>query len=196
MQLRALRGAEISAHLDDLARLRIRVFRDFPYLYDGEPGYEREYLSTYAASARSLFVLALDGAQVVGAATGVPLADEPEPLQQAFALQGFDPARVFYFGESVLLPAYRGRGIGVRFFEAREAHAARLGGMTHCAFCAVQRDPAHPRRPADYQPLDEFWRRRGYRPQPGLATSFVWKDLDEPEASPKPMAFWLKALPA
>ena len=47
-------GAAIAPHVPDLARLRIEVFREFPYLYDGAEDYERKYLQTYINSPRSL----------------------------------------------------------------------------------------------------------------------------------------------
>ncbi|MCY1520635.1 hypothetical protein D9M68_554170 [compost metagenome] len=194
MDIRLLRGAEIAPHIDDLARLRIAVFREFPYLYDGTAEYEAEYLDTYARSADSLCVLVLDGGRMVGASTGLPLADETEEFRRPFADAGWDVRRIFYFGESVLLPAYRGLGLGVRFFEEREAHALRLKRFQRCAFCAVVRPPDHPRRPADYQPLNEFWARRGYFHHPELHTEYLWRDLDETEESAKPMSFWLKEI--
>ncbi|MFV3405635.1 GNAT family acetyltransferase [Pseudomonas sp. NY15463] len=195
MQIRLLHGAAIAPYIDDLARLRLTVFREFPYLYDGDEAYEAEYLSTYARSGRSLVVLALDGEQVVGASTCLPLADESPEFQQPFLAQGRDPATVYYFGESVLLPAYRGRGLGVRFFIERESYAHKLAEFDYCAFCAVERPAGHPRRPEDYKPLHGFWRNRGFLHEPSLRTAYSWRDLDEPEQSPKIMSFWLKALP-
>ena len=194
MDIRLLRGAEIEPHIDDLARLRIQVFREFPYLYDGNLDYEAEYLTTYVRSADSLCVLVRDEGRVVGASTALPLADETEEFQQPFIAAGWNPARIFYCAESVVLPAWRGRGLGVRFFVEREVHARKLGGFDWCAFCAVQRPVDHPRRPADYQPLDAFWARRGYRHNPELHTYYHWRDLDEAEESAKPMSFWLKEL--
>src|SRR5690242_19351414 len=41
-------GAAIEGYLDVLAALRIRVFREYPYLYDGSLAYEQEYLASYA----------------------------------------------------------------------------------------------------------------------------------------------------
>ena len=35
-------GADVRRHLDAVAALRIAVFRDWPYLYDGDAAYERE----------------------------------------------------------------------------------------------------------------------------------------------------------
>ncbi len=139
-------------------------------------------------------MLVTDGARVVGASTALPLADETEACRRPFLEAGWDVERIFYYGESLLLPAYRGAGHGVRFFVEREAHARRLGRFDWCAFCAVQRPHDHPRRPVDYQPLDEFWNRRGYRHHPELHTEYRWRDLDEANESAKPMSFWLKRL--
>ncbi|EXJ15899.1 GNAT family N-acetyltransferase [Imhoffiella purpurea] len=187
-------GGAVAPHVPSLAELRIRVFREWPYLYDGDMEYEEGYLETYSRSAESLFVLVFDGGRIVGASTGLPMADETEDFKRPFLERGHDPERIFYFGESVLLPEYRGRGIGVRFFAEREDYARRLGRFGHTAFCGVQRPSDHPRRPPDYVPLDDFWTRRGYVKHPELSTTFTWKDLDETAQSPKPMTFWLKAL--
>ncbi|PAU60910.1 GNAT family N-acetyltransferase [Pseudomonas indica] len=196
MDIHLLHGSAIEPFITDLARLRIEVFREFPYLYDGTAEYEANYLSTYARSARSLFVLALDGGQVVGASTGLPMADETDEFKRPFLERGWDPQRIFYFGESVLLPAYRGSGLGVRFFVEREGYARRLGGFDWCAFCAVERPADHPHRPAGYQPLNTFWEKRGYRHHPELRTEYHWRDLGDAEESAKPMSFWLKELNA
>ena len=71
---RVLTGEALAAALEDVARLRIRVFRDFPYLYDGDADYERDYLRAYQ-SPGAVVVAAMDGDRVVGAATGAPMAD-------------------------------------------------------------------------------------------------------------------------
>jgi len=185
-------GVDLIPYIADLARLRIQVFRDFPYLYDGDLGYEKKYLQTYIDKPDSVIVLALDGEQVVGASTALPMRDETLELQKPFIEHGYDLDDVFYCSESVLDKNYRGMGIGVRFFEEREAHADALGGFKFITFCCVERPPDHPRRPADYVPLDAFWNKRGYFKHPELHTEYVWKDLDETEETPKPMTFWLK----
>lgn len=190
--IRPVTGPGIAPYVDALADLRIRVFRDFPYLYDGTRAYEERYIRTYAASPRSLFVLALDGDRVVGVSTGIPMADETPEFRAPFLAAGYDPADIFYFGESVLLPAYRGRGIGVRFFEARERHAQAAGPYRYTAFCAVDRPGDHPLRPAGYVPLDAFWTHRGYRKYPQFATTYRWKDIDQPAETDHPMTFWMK----
>ena len=185
-------GAALERHIPDLARLRIEVFRDFPYLYDGDFEYEKKYLQTYLDCPESVIVLAFDGEEVVGASTAMPMKNETAEIQKPFIENGYNLEEVFYCSESVLNKNYRGLGIGVRFFEEREAHAAELGGFKHITFCCVERPIEHPRRPADYVPLDAFWNKRGYVKHPELHTSYVWKDLDDTEETAKRMTFWLK----
>jgi GNAT superfamily N-acetyltransferase len=185
---------DLPAYVPDLARLRIRVFRDFPYLYDGTIEYEEKYLKTYTDCADSVIVLVLDGSDVVGATTGLPMDAETADFQRPFVEHGYDTSKIFYCAESVLLPEYRGRGIYPRFFQEREGHARALGRFDLVTFCCVQRPENHPLRPADYAPLDRIWTKFGYTKHPELETTYNWKDIDEAEESPKPMVFWLKSL--
>jgi len=192
-ELRRFSGTEILPYLDTLAALRMEVFREFPYLYAGDVEYERRYLQTYAESPGSVFILAFAGDDVIGAATGVPMADESREVIKPFREQGEDIDGIFYFGESVLRGNWRGHGIGVGFIAGREQFARERGFHT-TVFCAVDRPPDHPRRPEEYVPLDRFWEKRGYQRQPGLTTRFSWQDLDEGRESPKDMVFWMKRL--
>ncbi|HET6433901.1 GNAT family N-acetyltransferase [Dyella sp.] len=189
-------GAAVTPHLDDLARLRIAVFRDWPYLYAGDLDYERRYLAAYAQSSRSVFVLALDGDTVVGASSGLPLADDGEAFQAPFRERGMAVDTVFYFGESVLLRDYRGQGIGHRFFDEREAHARRLGGFACTAFCAVEREADDPRRPPGHRSNDAFWTGRGYRRQDDLCCTLSWTELDDTTECEHRLRFWLRPLDA
>lgn len=193
LSIARLTGDEMRARLDDLARLRIAVFRAWPYLYKGTMGHEREYLPRYAEARTGTLVVARDGERIVGASTALGLDEEGDTVRAPFEAAGMDHSRIFYFGESVLLPEYRGQGVGVRFFEEREA-AARAHGYSHAAFCSVMRPEDHPARPADYVPLDGFWARRGYVKRPDLVGTFHWKDIGDAGESAKPMVYWMKTL--
>jgi GNAT superfamily N-acetyltransferase len=194
LRLVPFHGPELASHLDALGRLRISVFREFPYLYDGTLEYERAYLRTYLNTPDSLVVLAIDSDAVVGATTCLPLRDEGPEFQEPFLKAGYDIGSICYFGESILLPQYRGRGVGKSFFALREAHARSLPGIRFATFCAVDRPEDHPLRPPGHRPLDSFWARQGYTKHPELQTTFVWKEIGESSESPKSLTFWLKAL--
>jgi len=192
-RIELLRGAQIATQLDALAALRIAVFREWPYLYEGTVDYEKKYLGTYLRSPRSLAILAWEDGQCIGASTVLPLADAEPQAQAPFLAAGLPVAPIDYFGESVILRPWRGIGLGVKFFELREAHA-REHGLSTCAFCAVERPSDHPARPADHVPNDAFWNRRGYRKEPALRTRFDWLDVGAAQSSAKPMSFWIREL--
>lgn len=185
---------EIASALEDLARLRIAVFRHWPYLYDGDLAYEARYLGQFAASGGAVIVAARTaGGEMVGAATAAPLRDHADEFATPFARAGLDVAEHFYLAESVLLPGYRGQGAGRKFFEMREA-AARAQGFERAVFASVIRPADHPARPHGYQPLDGFWRRLGYAPLDGLIAEFSWRDIGETRESVKPLQVWGRRL--
>ena len=194
LRIETFSGADLARMLPALARLRMRVFRDWPYLYDGDAASEEEYLMAFSAARTAGLVVALDGDAAVGCSSCLGLAEETAALRAPFEDRGIDPGRVFYFGESVLLPAYRGRGVGVGFFAAREAHARAVSDCDFAAFCAVMRPAAHPLKPAGAAPLDGFWRRRGFVPYPAMVCRMAWKQVDTVGEVENRLSFWMKSL--
>ena len=193
IRVERLTGDALARALPEVARLRIAVFRAFPYLYDGDAAYEERYLQVYRESEDAILVGAYDGARLVGAATGTPMEDHAGDFGAAFAGTGIALERIFYCAESVLLPEYRGQGVGHRFFDLREAQARALG-REFTAFCAVIRPGDHPARPEGYQPLDAFWRKRGYAPVEGAVARFGWKEIGAADECAHDLQFWMRAL--
>jgi GNAT superfamily N-acetyltransferase len=194
IEVEALTGEAIGPALSELARLRIRVFAEWPYLYEGDFAFEEAYLAGFAAAPGAVLVVARDGEAIVGASTASPMAAQSADIRGPVETAGFDPATTCYFGESVLMAGYRGRGLGHAFFDAREDHARSLG-LSAAMFAAVIRPEDHPARPENYRALDGFWRTRGYAPVEGLTCRLAWRDHGEAEESAKVLQFWRRALP-
>jgi hypothetical protein len=193
IDVRALRGPDLEAALDGVAQLRITVFRDWPYLYDGTLGYERQYLDSYRDNPGALLVGAFHQNQLIGASTSTPMEDHAPEFAAPFQALGIALDKILYGAESVLLRPYRGIGLGHRFIDLREAHARALD-RTHVAFCSVVRPKDHPSRPAAYRTNDAFWRGRGYDTLPGVLARFSWKDLGDAVETEKPLQFWMRKL--
>ncbi len=181
------------ALLGELARLRVEVFRAWPYLYAGSADYEARYLSDFLADESATMVVARHDGQAIGMATASRLAAQPDEIQQPLRAGQYNPALVHYFGESVLLPRYRGCGIGHRFFDERE-RAAREANATHACFCAVVREDDHPARPAAGRDLSSFWRSRGYVPAAGMEASIAWREVGASVEVLHRMQFWIRRL--
>jgi GNAT superfamily N-acetyltransferase len=186
-----LSGERLRPFLPQLAGLRIEVFAEWPYLYEGTLAYEDGYLTRFAESPDHVAICAFDGDSLVGAATAAPLRYQHSEFTSPFIQAGFLVDDIFYFGESVLRRSYRGRGLGHQFFDGREAHADALG-YTKTAFCAVIRPVDHPLRPTEYRPLDTFWRKRGYRPLAGIVAHFSWAEIGNKEETENALQFWGK----
>lgn len=186
-----VKGQEILPYIPDLAKLRIEIFKDYPYLYEGDLTYEMHYLQTYIHCHESVVAIVLDSNIMVGASTAIPLKFETAEVKKPFIDQSWNIDSIFYLGESVLKPAYRGKNIYRQFFHEREA-AAREYGAKVTAFCAVQRRADDHRQPQNYRPLDAVWQRFGYEKHPELCAYYEWKEIGEQSISPKPLTFWLK----
>ncbi len=94
-----LSGAAVAPAIADLARLRVEVFREFPYLYNGDPNYERKYLRKYVDLPESTLVVARSRGAIVGVSTALPLLSAEAEVIAPFRKSGIDPAQVYYFGE-------------------------------------------------------------------------------------------------
>jgi hypothetical protein len=113
-------GVGLEPWLDAFGGSRIRVLREFPYLYDGTLDYERAYLglSQRSECSRIVLVTAANGG-LIGATICVPLADEVEEFQKPFLAAGLGVEDCLYFGESIVLYEWHGFGLGKEFFGRR-----------------------------------------------------------------------------
>ena len=194
MEIRTLKGpAQIIPAIPHIARLRLTVFHEWPYLYNGTMEEEEVYLKHFAQSDFACVGLVEHEGEIVGATTAEPFKDTHADFRAPFDQAGIDTSKIFYFGESVLLPEYRGHGVGHAFFDIRES-AAWAWGADKTAFCAVQRPDAHPLKPDDYRPLDAFWQSRGYERRNDLVCAFKWKDRGDQAQTEKNLTFWLHKL--
>lgn len=187
-------GNAVKQYIAELAKLRMKVFREYPYLYEGSLKYEQEYLQTYIKAPNAIVVIAFDGKRVIGASTGMPMEYETENVKQPWIENGYNLKEIFYFGESVLLQEYRGQGIGVAFFHHREKWATSLNSFRLLTFCAVVRPEKHPLKPGSYVPLDAFWNKRGFMKTKNTACLMKWQDVDQAVETDKQLHFWVKHL--
>ena len=185
-------GKEATPYLEQLAELRIQVFKEFPYLYLGDISYERSYLKKFIDTPNSIIAIATDRARVVGASTGLPLALEDESVQKPWKEKFISIDQHYYFSESILVKEYRKQGIGRRLFEIRELTALDFNKFHTFTFCSVLRPTYHELKPADYKPLHSFWKKFGYHPIPNMLCKMSWLDVGEEEPTEKFLQFWAK----
>lgn len=188
-----LTGTDLRAALPQLAQLRIKVFAEWPYLYAGDDANERRYLASYETARAGILIASFDGDTIIGAATGMALTDHDDAATLMLPAGKADEARVFYCAESVLLPTYRGQGLGHLYFDERERFAVQ-NGFTHAGFLSVIRPQDHPLRPNDPHTHTAFWAGRGYAPVTGTTADMMWTDVNTNVPTAKTLQFWMRRL--
>ena len=194
MEVHLYTGAEIGAFIEPLGRYRIEIFREFPYLYDGDMDYERHYLSRYLQSDKSFLLLGQDASGIACACTGIPLEHETDAFKAPFVDHGSSVADKFYLGEIMIRKDLRGQGWGTRVMNLALRTIASAQQYQYVVLCTVIRPQHHPLKPANYTFNDNLWHHAGFSKLAGYQALFPWKDLGDTHETMKPMSFWLKQL--
>lgn len=194
IHVRSFTGSGLKPYLHSVAKLRMEVFKDFPYFEDPDLDRETQYLRKIAANKETIGVLIFDNTTLVGASLGCPLSIEEPAIHKPFVERRLDIESFFYFGDSALLKQYRGRGIGHHFFDARESHVAHFKKYKHICFCVPDCPESECPRPKDYVPLLDFWRKRGYIHHPEMKCHVSWKKIEKAHPTDHQMSFWIKDL--
>lgn len=198
--IETLCGVAIQPYRFDLGALRMDLFKEFPYLYDGgrnehTRALEENYHETYSKSKNSRFVIAKDHDKVVGCLTAIPLSEEMDELQKPFLEANHDVSRYLYVGEALLLKEYRGKaGLAQTQQKLIEAYA-REKGFSFIVFMTVDRPEDHPLKPKDYRDLDPMWRYLGYEKMDDTMKIHIpWIQIDGDEEQMNTLSIWRKAL--
>ncbi|HNY29247.1 MAG TPA: GNAT family N-acetyltransferase [Fibrobacteria bacterium] len=194
IQLTTRTGADLSAALEKVVEMRLRLFSGFPYLYVGTREMERTYFASFQAKAGAVVIEAAVEGVFAGLATAIPLAqdtyilDAAEPL---FRSAGLDPKELFYLSELLVEPPFQGKGVGSLLFQAVREEGRRRG-FSRCCLMEVERPLDHPSRPRHFGSPVPLWAKAGFRALPGraffrYATLLPGGDVAD---IPNPMIFW------
>jgi len=196
LQFISLRGSDITAWIPEIARLRMEVFKDFPYYYDGTMDYEVQYLSRYGQSPDAFIFLVRDPKEqvLIGMTSCNRLLHEDDVFKKPLVAFGLNPERTFYFGESILLKEYRRRKLGHLFFEKREEFSRSFNNIETLCFCAIDTSTFPPERNYDQSALYALWDKQQFKKIENLSVMLSWKTHFETIESEKKCDFWLKKL--
>jgi hypothetical protein len=202
IRIELFEGKDVTPFIDQISHLRIQIFREYPYLYQGDLDYEKNYMAAYATDPRALFAMAFNKDKVIGAITGIPLNSHSEIVREvkkkALSI-GLPVSLYYYIGEALLLPEYRDNGIG------RLIHTAYLDieniirqqGFQYASILTVKREENDTRKPENYRELEKIWSYLGFQKIPELETKYHWNTLlsdEKCECIENAMDFWQKPL--
>lgn len=200
IEILSLKSKEILPYREVLFRLRVDVFKEFPYLWEGTIEDERNsvYTKAFLNSEDAIMIVAKDKRtnNVIGLSTGNTFKNELPLLQDIFLQKGINTADYFYFRESMILPEYRQQGIGKLFFQERERLARQHSEIKYLTFFGVERSDNHPRKPINHRFPYQLWSSQGFIKRADISHEFEWKQVGEQEKTKNTIVFWVKKIQA
>lgn len=188
-----VQGDDVKSVIPAVAELRLTIFREYPYLYDGTLSDELEYLKRYATVKGGMVVCAMYEGRVVGAVTGIPLDAEDEAFLTPLRTAGEDVAGCYYVGEALLFPPWRDSGLGSRLLDTLVCEVESWGCYNRLVCATICRDPSDPRKPEAFIPIDGFCQRHGFILHPDLVASVSWRE-EGGGVCPHDLVFWMRSL--
>lgn len=189
-------GDELPKIIHTLGLWRIKYFREFPYLYEGNIDYEQAYLNNYIKGKDSVILCIEVEKEPIAIASGTSLMSEMDITTRSMQeLSNLIPVEsTAYLGEIIISEAYRGKGLSKTIISQLENHFKNLN-YTHTCFLTVVRNN-HPLEPKNYIKPSVFWIANGYT-KTFVSSSFHWPCIQENGKiieCENEMIYWVKSL--
>jgi ribosomal protein S18 acetylase RimI-like enzyme len=191
-------GLQLASMVTTISDWRVKNFKEYPYLYEGNNDYEKAYTKSYIDSLKSAVIVAYDeDEKLAGFLTCLPLIDDEEFLSTAkpvFLNAQLDPEKFYYCGEVIIEGNYRKQGIARKLFAKFEEHAKELGYDNGC-FVTIEHPENHPLKPKDYEDPSIVWHHFGYE-KTDIVVTAVYPTIDGNGFSDKEnkLVFWIKKI--
>lgn len=190
-------GEQILEKLNEISQLCIDVYREWPYLYEGNLEEQKQYIiDQYVKKKGSIATLAFQNGKVIGVSLGTFLSQAPERYKNHFP-SDIDQSKIFYWGELIVNENYRHRGIGKELYTYMANCVIESHDFIAITFCTVERNSSFSLdylKPDDYVGLDGLWKQLGFTKKEDLSFKGRWKLVGQETDSDHPMIFWWKAL--
>lgn len=194
MKIEIIQGPWTKADAETVISMRMAIFKEWPYLYVGDRKTEVEYITPYVKSSNSCLVIAKKEGKIVGLVTGLPLAEMDEYFTAPFTQASIPIQSIFYLGEILLLKEFRGARIGYQMYKSFEDRVREWPRFTDIAILRMQYSQNSPKKPKDYKPLDEFWKRLGYVENSNLFLNISYQEIGDETKTNHPFFYSLKSL--
>jgi len=185
VEYQLVQGSDMEQYVNDMIRLRLTVFRESPYFYDGTEGEERAYLEQHLHSEKGLFLIAKTGDHVIGMLSGTPMKDRDD-YAYPYVKNAIPTDSIFCLGELVVEQSDHREQIGLNLYQLFEEHVRSLGSYDTISECVV----LHPIAGEGKSILMQV----GGSKCPNLVYHCFWKEIDQEVSTDHVMEYWSKQL--
>lgn len=194
--IKVAKGSHINTHFDQLAQLRIDIFHEYPYLYEGDLDYEKKYLQIYSSCDKAIMLYFENNNAIQGACTCIPMHEETQEfIDPIIKHTDINIDQAFYIGEILVRKEFRGIKLGKKLMEHAIVYIKTHFPQYHnIILCTVEREDRQDKKPVNYLKPDYFWRKYGFEKIPSLSMELEWRDIGDKEETSKKMSYWIKKL--
>lgn len=182
-----LRGQEIESRMPEIIELCDTIYRQYPYLYNGDNEGYADYIKSYSNCPNSVVVLTFSNNQAIGIATGMPMEDTREYYLLPFRNHQIDISSFFYLGEFGFKPESHHSGIAFEMYQLFEETVKEQQKYSTIAFWEIL-------NPMKCEELHEAYRTAGFLYHPELNFELWWQNIGDSIESPHQCQYWLKSL--
>ena len=166
-------GKAINDCFEAIATLRLMVFSEYPYCYQGSFEDEQKHFGQYTCHEdRSLAVL-FEKNQIIGLSTRIPAASALPLLGRAvpeLERRGVNIEQHYYVIESMIKQAFRGKKRGQLLYQEHEVFIRRRGYQTNCLLTLATESTI---TSVEKKPFTSLWHWLGFK-KTAIQTSFTW----------------------
>jgi ribosomal protein S18 acetylase RimI-like enzyme len=191
-------GKETAKYIDIVSEWRIKLFREYPYLYVGDIEYEKKYMQGHATDKQAMIAIAKVDGMLAGFSTGFPLISDSEivaDVKKLVSQAGDDIADYYYYGEIMVLPEFRGRGLASMLYTAQD-NLIKSWEFKHVCISTVVQEENHPLKPAGYKSTEGMFEHMGFVKNK-LMINYPWPTIQHDQSIKEvnhQLACWTKSL--
>ena len=194
IRVEPLYGAQIGNYVNEISEICLKGYKAYPYLFQDTLFEQAQYVNkTYVGKSESRACIAFKGNEVIGIAMGIPLSLTEVKYQAPFKEKGYPVENFFYWGELVVLPEEQKQKTGELIYKTMGEKILENRFDSLC-FCTIERPDDHPKRPDDYQPLDNLWRKLGFEKHDELSFTGQWREDLNGDEIDHPMVYWIRKI--
>lgn len=163
-RIEVFNGDAAVPYANALAKLRLKTYCNYPYLYVGKLEDELLYIQHYFNDSRGQIIVGFEGKTIAGIASGLPLNATVSFLKdwhKTLKQHEIDVENYFYLGELIIKPQFQKQGLGEQLVKQMCQEARSLGFHKMMLVTSI-RDTNHPLRPQDYFDTDLIWSKFGF----------------------------------
>jgi len=171
-------GKNASEYIEYVSHLRINIFKEYPYLYQGDLEYEKKYVADYTLHNQAMIAIAKIDGLIAGISTGIPVISDSkiaQDVKEIFTKQKTEAEKYYYYGEIMILPEFRGKGLATKLYSAQDK-IIKEWGFEHACILTVIRENDHPLKPKCYNSPNSLWKHLGFF-QTGYKTNLHWQTI-------------------